>query len=172
MERLGLVKLQTVESANLIGVSVFLCSPESTVPVLTASRVTRCKFVALQFLHLQNSGVVEANTVITGSPVVSGKSGGAEVTGSECCCVVIKRLVVTSGSHLSLGTEPSGSGMELSVSLWDKIGVETSRCEFVRSCVKGLGVEDFTGLFSDRLSEMVVVDSNAWFIASVARDHS
>ena len=71
------------------------------------------------------------NTVITGSPVISGKSCGTKVTGSECCCVVIKRLMVTSGSDLSLCSEPSGGGMELIVSLWDQTGVETGGCEVV-----------------------------------------
>lgn len=172
MERLRLIKLQTIESTNLISVSVFLGSPESTVPVLTASGVTRCKFVTLQLLYLKNSWVVELNTVIAGSPIVSGKSCGAEVACSECCCVVIKRLMVTCGSDLCLCSEPSGGGMELIVSLWDQTGVETGGCEVVWSCVKGLRVENFTGLFSDGFSEMVVVDGNAWLIASVARDHS
>jgi hypothetical protein len=58
VEGLFLIVPEAVVSADLVGVLVRLCSPESAVPVLTVARVARGKFVAYQFFEFANFRVV------------------------------------------------------------------------------------------------------------------
>lgn len=70
MEGLGLVELETVQTSDLVSVSVLLSSPEGAVPVLAVRAIARGKFVALQISNFQHLRVIELHGIITGSPVV------------------------------------------------------------------------------------------------------
>lgn len=61
VEGLGLVEAKAVVSADLVGVLVRLCFPESTVPVLPVARVAGGKLVADELLNFEHVGVVKLN---------------------------------------------------------------------------------------------------------------
>lgn len=172
VEGLGLVKLKSVQGADLIGVGVILGSPEGAVPVLTVSTVTGSKLFGLERYHLQGVAVVELDGRITGTPVVLGNGIGGEVGLTEGSGVVVNGLMVGGGTDLGLSSKTSGGGVELLISLGHDFVVKTGRCEVVHGLVKSLLVKDLAGLLSNGFLEEVVVNSNAGNVTLVAGNNS
>lgn len=73
---------------------------------------------------------------------------------------------------MGLSSVSARGGMELFISLWHELSVETSGGEAVSWLVQGALVENFTGLLSDSLLQMVVVDSETWNVALITWDDS
>jgi len=172
VEGLGLIELESVEGTDLVGVGVVLGSPEGAVPVLTVSTVTGSEFLRLEFLHLKGLAVVELAAGVTLAPVVLVLGVGAEVGLAEGGRVVVNGLMVGGGTHLGLGAEASGGGVELLIGLGHDFVVETGGSEVVRWRVKSCLVEHLAGLLSNGLLEEVVVNGDTGYVALVAGDNS
>jgi hypothetical protein len=172
VERLRLVEAKTVEGANLVGVSVLLGGPCSSVPELTAAGVSGSELVGSDLLQLEVARVVKLNGGVAVAPVGAVKGSGGEVASAGGRGVVVDRLMVAGSAELSLSAVTTRVGVELGINLADFAVVESGGGEIVLGVVEGLGVEDFAGLLGDGLAEMVVVLAEAGDVALVAGEDS
>lgn len=119
LEGLGLVHLHAVERTHLVSVRVSLSAPGSSVPQLAVGRVARSQFVALERSDLQHLRVVEVHGEVTLTPVVAGDAARIVEGGAEACGAAVCRVQVSCGAVHRLSAEATGSGVQLTVSVWD-----------------------------------------------------
>lgn len=172
VERLGLVHLEAVQGAHLVGMRIGFRGPGSAVPKLTAGGVARHKFVAgvsnLEFLVL-----VKFKLGAAVAPVRAVMSDeGALEAGAEGGRAVVQRLVVGSRSQLSAGAVTARVGVQLTIDSATLVSsVETGGGEFVVRSINHLVLENLTSLLSLGLTQVVVVHANTRHVALVAREN-
>lgn len=172
MERLGLVELHAVLRAQLVGVRVLLSAPVGAVPVLSVRGVARCELARLQGHHIQGVRVFEPDACVARSPVVLLQVARLEVACAESGRALVNRVHVRCAAHLRLGAIAARSGVQLHVGFRDGARVEASGGERILVAVESLVGEDFAGLLSQGLAEVVVVLSDLGPIPLISWNHS
>lgn len=173
MEGLGLVETEAVESTVLVSVHVGFGGPAGTVPQLTVSRIATGKFVASTVFDFKFAAFVKLLSSVAISPVraVMRYERGLE-TLTEGCVLIVDRLEVQGrGNHGALAITAGGC-VELFVNAAHITSVETGSSQTVNGFVNNIGLEDFTSLFGNSLTQMVIVDMDTRTVTLVTGNNS
>lgn len=171
VEGLRLVKSEAVKCAHLIGMGCRFCSPGGAVPELAACWVSTNQLVAgmgnLKFVMLIE---ILLSAAVTPVRAVMRNEGALEAL-AEGCITVVQRLVVWSSSQLGACTVTARVSVKLYINWATLVScVEAGGGEFVFSIVNDLLLEDFAGLLSLGLTQVVVVHANARHVTLVSRE--